>query len=251
MDSATQYLTILIIVGVFVLNAVNIVVRRRGFPLMRKIDALDSFAHTANESIEANRPLHIGLGNITPGTESTMLALVTTEFANYAAQHVTVSDSSPILTVSAAVAIPLATDTLKRAYESRNLLDRYRFDFARWYPSGSQSLAYAAAVTSMQNDDHLGANIFIGDYGAELALMIRASRRHEHTAIAGSTSLVGQAVAYGMANHALIGEEVFAASGYLSGNHSLGVRNVSIDIVRVLIALIIIILTVFSLLNGR
>jgi hypothetical protein len=131
--------------------------------------------------------------------------------------------------------LPLAQDTLRRAYQSRNRLDRFRYSAVRWYPSGSRSLAYAAALTVAIRDDSVSSNILAGSFGPEMALIMEAGARRGSPSLAVSDQLSGQAIAYAFSEYVLIGEEVFAARAYLSESPAKAFDVVRLDLLRWLI----------------
>lgn len=251
MDSTTQFLAILIILAIFLINAVNIVVRRRGRLPMRRLSAVDNIPIESAASVETANPLLISFGNVAPGTGSTMLALASADIGAYAAQSAAYSTAKPIVTTSNTVAVPLATNTLQRAYAMRDRLSFFEPVQARWYPDNGQALLFAAAMTAVETDDRAGANVLVGRFGAELALIAHAAKRGNRHVIAGSDQLDGQAVAYAMADDALIGEEIFAVPGYLSPQPYLAHRNITIDIARGLLVAVIVVLTIVAILNGN
>jgi hypothetical protein len=143
-----------------------------------------------------------------------------------------IGDASPIFTVSDTAALPLAMDTLRRAYNAENRPNAFLAVSARWYPSGTRSLAFAAALMTLQKDDQVSGNVLTGRFGAELALILDSANQQGKPSIAVSDTLDGQAVAYALSGNVLIGEEIFAAPGYLSDDLILKKRNIVIDRMR-------------------
>ncbi len=253
--SNTTFLTIcIIIIALFA----NILIRLTERKPMRPIAAIDSLATMAGASIEANRPVHVSLGSTTIGDDTTMLALPGSEFIYYMAREVAIGDAPPLFTVAEGAAIPLAADTLRRAYEQENRINAYNgINFfsknpisTRWYPAGRRSLAFAAALMTMQVDDKLSGNVLMGRYGIELSLVLDAAYRRGVTSVAGSDHLDAQAVAYAMADGALIGEEVLTASAYPADDYRTQKRNFAIDLMRGLVVVAIIGLTVYNFFGG-
>lgn len=248
MDTTTQAIALIIILITFVLNAL---VRRRQRTPMRPIKAFDAIPDMTGESIEASRPLHVSIGAASLGEETTIVTLVGREFIYYLTREVAIGDAPPIFTVADTAAIPLAMATLQRAYTDENRTDAFTRLSTRWYPSQSRTLAFAAAITAMQNDDQLSGNVLTGRYGAELALILDASNRYDRPSIAMSDLLAGQAVAVAMSKEALIGEEVFAAPGYLSDDVRLVNRNLVTDGMRYVLIAAIFIWMVLLLISGN
>lgn len=248
-DTTTQITSILIILLVLVITAVMSRRRRNPFTL-RPIAAFAQMPSFARRSIEADRPVHLSIGSAGLGGESTILAIASAELAYQVALRASVGGASPILTLSDTSALPLGQDTIRRAYQSRGLGERFRASSVRWYPSGSRSLAFAAAITAMMSDDDITANILAGSFGPELALIMDSSARRGIPALAVSDQLEGQAVAYAMADEPLIGEEIFAGGAYLGGSPSQTTESVTIDIVRWLLVIAIVAAFILTIRGG-
>lgn len=250
-----ELLTLAIIILAIFANVGRRIRERRP---MRPIAALDNISKMSGMSIEASQPLHFSIGSATIGDETTVIAMLGSEFLHYAARQVAVGDAPPLFTVSDSTALPLATDTLRRAYEAENRPYAFnRFNMfsntllsTRWYPAGRRSLAFAAALMTIQADDEISGNIMVGRYGIELGLVLDAAYRHDNQTIATSDQLDGQAIAYGLAGDALIGEEVFTAASYIGDNPNLQNRAFAIDRLRVFVVAAIIIIIVARLVTG-
>jgi hypothetical protein len=76
-------------------------------------------------------------------------------------------------------------------------------------------LTFAAGATSLIVDEDTTANVLVGSFGQEVALMTEAGARKGLSQSVGSARIEGQAVAFVAADHPLIGEEMFVAGAYL------------------------------------
>jgi hypothetical protein len=249
-DSTIQFLGIIIILLAMVISVImtQFIRRRRDLFTLRKIAAFDVLPTWVGVAIEANRPLHMSLGSVELGGRSTVLALASAELFYQLTQQASIGDVAPILTLSNTSALPLGYDTLRRAYASRNRLERYRSNSVRWYPGGTRSLAFAAALTGLMSTDNVSANVLVGSFGPELALVMDASYRRNLPVIAASDQLEGQAIAYALADQPLIGEEIFAAGSYLGRRSAERADVVTIDLLRwLLIAAIFVVMVITGL----
>jgi hypothetical protein len=244
-NTDSPVITILILLLTMVISVVvtQFVRRRKDLFTLREIPAYSTLPLVVGESIEANRPMHVSLGSAGIGGANTLLALASAELAYQVVQRAAIGAVAPILTVSDASALSLAQDTLRRAYRSRDLLDRYRIGSAQWYPAGGRSLAFAAALTAVVGNDRVAGNVLAGSYGPELALISEAAIRRDQHLVATSDQLEGQAVALVMAEHPLLGEDVFAAGAYLGQGASQIAGVVTQDVLRWLLILFIFIPT--------
>lgn len=232
-DANTQVFGILLILLTLVLSVIATQqMRRRGTVPLRVIPAYATLPDTIGLAIESNRPLHLALGSTALGGQTTLLSLAAAEYFYQVAARAAISDLAPIVTLSDGMALPLAQDTLRRAYLARGRANRYRFTNARWYPSGARSMVYAAAISALIGDTRPSANLFAGEFGPELGLMMETGARRDVPGIAVSGQLEGQAVAYAFSEHLLIGEEVFAAGAYLGGGAGQIAETLTLDILR-------------------
>jgi hypothetical protein len=153
------------------------------------------------------------------------------------AERTSVSDRPPVVTSGDASLAVLSQDTLQSGYRAAGAEDQYRFTTGRL--TGLTPFSYAAGSISTIHDENVSANIFIGDFGTEAALLAEASDRENASLVAASDDLSAQSVFYAAAQEPLIGEELFAAGAYVgagaSHEASLNVQ----DILRWLIILAI------------
>jgi hypothetical protein len=242
LSSTVQFISIAIIVLTLVTTLIlTQIIRRRREVALRVMDTYEALPLMIGESIESDRPMHVSFGSAGVGGSNTILALATAEFFYQVAQQIAIGAVPPIATVSETSALPLAYGTLNRAYRSRNRLDRAEFNSVRWYPSGTQSLAFAAALTATIADERVSGNVLIGEFGPELALVLDAAARRNQRTIAGSVLLEGQAVAYAMSERTLIGEELFTADAYMSEGAAPKASLITLDVLRYLLILFILI----------
>lgn len=240
MSSTTQLVSILILLlalATYLILTQSI--RRRRPVALRPIPAFERVPLLVGEAIEADRPIHISFGDAGLGGTDTVLTLSAAELAYQIAQRNAIGVTSPVITLSNTTSIPLAQDTLRRAYALRGSTSVYRAGGTRWFPSGSQSLAFAAALTATMADDRVTGNVLVGSFGPELALILDQSNRRNIPSIATSTRLDGQAVAWALSDTPLIGEEVFTAGGYLGERAGPVAQIVTQDILRWLVVLMI------------
>jgi hypothetical protein len=248
-DPSTQFIAIIILLLTLVVSVIvtQFIRRRHDLVALRDIAAYRALPGLVGEAIEANRPIHVSLGSAGIGGANTLLALASAELFYQMAVRAAIGATAPLLSVSDPTAVPLGQDTLRRAYQSRGLLNRYRRGNVRWYPAGPRSLAFAAALTAALGVEQAAGNALVGSFGAELALVGDAAARHGQKLIAASDQLEGQAVAYVMSDQPLIGEEIFSAGAYLAGKPSHIATLFTLDVLRLLLILAILIPTLIAL----
>ena len=252
MNSSTQLLSIVILLIAFVATviATQVIRRRRdAFPL-RPIRAYQNLPLMVGSAIEANRPVHLSLGSSGLGSDKTLLSLASAELFYRISQQAAIGATSPLITTSDATSIPLGYDILRRAYTSRGLMASYDTRAIQWYPSGPRSLAFAAALTAILGVNQVDANVLVGSFGPELALIAEGAARRNQSLIAASDQLSGQAIAYAMSDRPLIGEEIFSAGAYMGDEARYKAALVAQDLLRWLLILLLIVLAAAALSPG-
>ena len=229
--------------GVLILAAVLLVAltlwRRSSPGSLRLIEAYERLNRSIGLAVENGTRLHISLGRGNLFTTRGGSALAGLAMLRRLSERTSVSDRPPIVTSGDASLAILSQDTLQSGYRAAGTEDQYRFSTGRL--TGLTPFSYAAGTVSTIHDENVSANIFMGDFGTESALLVEASDRENANLIAASDNLSAQAIFYASAQEPLIGEELFAAGAYVgagaSHEASLNVQ----DILRWLIILAIII----------
>ena len=247
-NTTLQVFSILfVLITVFLVYTARFLQARRRSTILRPIAGFEKIPLWVGQAIEANRPLHLSLGSAGIGDNTTILSLAGAELFYFIIQDATRGDVSPIITTTSTAAIPLGQDTLRRAYQSRNLSSRYQPAKARWYPQGQRSMAFAAALTGMMKVENPSAHVLVGSFGTELALVLDEAHHQKQPTLAVSDQLEGQAIAFALAGDYLIGEELFAAPGYVSDDPANKAESVVVDIWRGLLILGLLELLMFNI----
>lgn len=204
----------LVLLGGLLLIVFTVLVRY-GFKLaLRSLKSYDALTKQVSLAVESGGRVHLSLGSgsiIGEDTGTTISALAVLEFVSEASS---ISDYSPVATTSDATALPVIADTVRRAYRRKDALDRYEIMSARLV--AFDALTMAGGATSIIADDNVRANVLTGSLGPEIALMAEAGQRKHLTQVAGSDRLQAQAAGYVMADHVLLGEELYGARAYLT-----------------------------------
>jgi hypothetical protein len=181
--------------------------------VLRRIDAYQSLPVTVGQAVETGRRLHISLGTGSVGATDTAATIAGLTVLNQISAAAAVSDRPPVVTTADGAAMLLAQDTLRSVYARQNALARYDPESAQ--VAGLTPLSFGAAQTSLPADEVVAAAILIGAAGSEAVLLAEAGQRAGVTTLAGADSLPTQAMLFATADHALIGEDLFAGAAYI------------------------------------
>jgi hypothetical protein len=198
--------------------------------------------------VEDGKRLHIALGEgdlTNPVNASALIGLTTLERI---AQMGKVSDRPPVASSGNGALSILSQDTLRSTYRAGNALEQY--DPARGRLTGPTPFSYITGTIPVMKFEQVSANLLIGKFGPQVALLCEAAEQEKAFTLAASESLAAQAVLYASAQEPLIGEEIFAVPAYLQTSPSHQASLNAQDILRWVIAGGILLGILIKLLTG-
>ena len=133
----------------------------------------------------------------------------------------------------------VAQEVVSESYVRSGFADRYKQEDIR-YVSSSQ-FGYAAAVEGIITRSHPAAIFLLGTFEAESLILAETGNSVGAIQIAGTDSTIQLAFFIVACDYTLIGEELFVASGYLSGDRAILASVRAQDVLKVAIAAFLII----------
>lgn len=226
--------------GVIVFSVLLMVVlsamHRRSRPAFRSIPAFINLRQAINHVVENGTRLHVSLGHSALTKPQAGSALAGLTLLRRLAELTSASDRPPIASSGEATLALLSQDTLQGASHSSA---RGSYDPTEGRLTGLTPFSYAAGAVIDIRDENISANVLMGNFGVEAALLTDAAERADAFMLAGSDNLAAQAVIYASAQEPLIGEELFAAGAYTDSGPMHNASLVVQDILRWLIVLVI------------
>ncbi len=215
---------------------------RRGKFQVREIAGLKAVEDAIGRCTEMARPLLFtpGWGGDIqrPTTIASMniLAHVAEKTARYDCRLLYPTHDPVIMTV--------AQEVTREAYTRAGCADRYRPDDIS-YVTSSQ-FGYAAAVDGLISRLKPASVFLLGTFEAESLILAETGNSIGAIQIAGTDSTIQLAFFIVACDYTLIGEELFVASGYLSGDESILASVRAQDMLKVLIGLLLVVAVVWS-----
>ncbi len=201
--------------GLVILSAIMMLaltyLRRKSHPVFRDIPAFTRLRQAVGLVVEDGSRLHVSLGRGSLTTPQSASALAGLALLRRLADFTSAGDQPPIATSGDAPLAILSQDTLQAASK---FSDRPASDPAAGRLTGLTPFSYAAGAIPAIRDEKVTANVLMGNFGVEVALLTDAVERENTFVVAGSDNLTAQAVIYASAQEPLIGEEIFAAGAY-------------------------------------
>lgn len=213
-------LTGLAVSGVIGLSVVLLLVlsflNRRSPFKFRDIAVYSRLRRAIGLAVEDGTRVHFSVGRGSIVTPSAASALVALSALQCVGERTAVSDNPPVATAGDGTLSILAQDSLSSAYDAAGALDLFEPDSAR--VAGLTPFSYAAGTIPVLHDENISANVVLGHFGMEVALITDAAERDGIFTIAASDQIPAQAVLFATTPDALIGEELYAAGAYLQSS---------------------------------
>lgn len=186
--------------------------RRKSEPVFREIPAFIHLKRAIGISVEAGTRLHISLGRGGMQTPNAAPGLAGLAMLRYLTEQTSASDEPPVVTSGSADLALLSRDTLRAGYNAAGAEEIYDPTTGRL--TGLTPFSYAAGAIPIIRDENVSANILIGHFGPEVALLTDAAERTNSPAVAAAVDPAAQAIIYASVDDPLVGEELFAAGAY-------------------------------------
>ena len=192
-----------VLVAAGLLLGLTFIRRKATTPVFREIPAFTRLKRALGISVEAGTCLHISLGRGGLQTPDAAPGLAGLAMLRHLAEQTSASDEPPVVSSGAADLSILSRDTLQAGYKSAGAEDLYDPTTGRL--TGLTPFSFAAGAIPILQDENVSANIFIGHFGPEIALLTDAAERTNSPAVAAAVDPTAQAVIYASVDDPLVG----------------------------------------------
>ena len=205
-------------------------------PFIRRIPGIDAIEEAIGRATEMGRPVLYVPGVTDIDDIQTVAALVILE--NVA--KVTARYETPIrVPVTYPIPFTIAEEMVKSGYLNAGRADQYDPDSVRFI--SPEQFAYVAAVTGIMLRDKPAAHIFMGAFFAESLLLAETGFSTGAIQVAGTANVHQMPFFVVACDYTLLGEELFAASAYLSGEPKLVGSLKGADLIKVVIIVVVVV----------
>ncbi|MEO0091802.1 MAG: fibronectin type III domain-containing protein [candidate division WOR-3 bacterium] len=212
---------------------------------VRKIAGLLAVEEAVGRATEMGKPiLYVpgltGISDVATIAAMNILGEVAKKIATYDSQLI-VPNTDPIV-------FTVAQEVVKQAYTQAGRPDAFKPDSV-YFVTDSQ-FAYAAAVDGIMTREKPATNFFMGYFYAEALILAETGASTGAVQIAGTDSVMQLPFFIVACDYTLMGEELYAASAYLSREPLLLGGLIGQDWGKAIIALILIVATIIGLLTN-
>lgn len=181
-------------------------------PFVRRLAGIDAIEEAIGRATEMGRPVLYIPGILDIDELQTVAGLVILESVS----RLTAKYATPIrVPVSYPIPFTIAQEIVKGSYLRAGTMDAYEADSVRFV--SPEQFAFVAAVTGIMLRDRPAAHIFMGAFYGESLMLAETGFSTGAIQVAGTANVAQLPFFVVACDYTLIGEELFAASAYLSG----------------------------------
>ncbi|MDZ4805583.1 MAG: DUF6754 domain-containing protein [Candidatus Eisenbacteria bacterium] len=185
---------------------------RRGKSLfIRNMPGLDAIEEAIGRATEMGKPILYVPGIDDATNIQTIYSMI---ILNHVAKRVAQYDTPLIVPVGKAIVTPMAEEAVKSGYAAAGRPDAYNPNNVRFL--SDEQFAFTAAVNGIMNREKPAANIYLGSFFAESLVLAETGIMTGAIQIAGTANIHQLPFFVVACDYALVGEEFYAATAYLS-----------------------------------
>jgi hypothetical protein len=178
---------------------------------LRKIPGLEAVDEAVGRATEMGKPLLYLTGSYDMDSISTIASVnILAHIAKKVAQY----DSRLIVPCRQPVAMTVCQEVVREAYINAGRPDAYNANDI--FLIAAQQFSFVAAVDGLMMREKPAANFFLGTFGGEALLLAETGAMSGAIQISGTDSTYQIPFFIAACDYCLIGEELYAASAYLS-----------------------------------
>lgn len=209
MKKANNFAILIILSAIILYFIVH--ARRNPNMFLRKIGGLDAVDEALGRATEMGKPVLFVHGLTSMGSISTIAAIsilgrIARKIADYDANLKVVNNDPIVMSVS--------QEVVKESYLEAGRPDAYNPDNV--FLVASEQFPYVAAVGGIMTRERPAANFFVGYFYAEALILAETGATTGAIQIAGTDAYTQLPFFITTCDYTLIGEELYAASAYLS-----------------------------------
>ncbi len=183
----------------------------RKLPSIRRVSGLDALDEAIGRATEMGRPVHFSPGISDVNEAQTMASMA---ILDYVARKCARNDVPLIMSNNKVLVHTLSEEIIKNAYLTENKPDAFNPDDVRFLTDNQ--FGYATGVTGIMRRERVATNIAIGAFWAESLIFAQTGYEIGAIQIAGTANTHQIPFFVAACDYCLIGEEIYAASAYIS-----------------------------------
>ena len=213
-------------------------------PQIRRIPGLDAIEEAVGRSVEMGRPVYYPLGAAGFGNAQTGGKMAALSLISYTAELAAERGIKLLAGTTHTTMIPMLDEVMSQAYTAYNAPELHELSDIRWFPS---QMAYVAGTDTIFKHEKPGAMLMIDTWWAEALAFCEIGRRGGAFMIGGTDYRPYMPYFIATCDYALIGEEIFIASAYISDDPAVKATVWAEDIMKFIIIGLTLVFTALGL----
>lgn len=213
---------------------------------LRPLTGYRKLTGQVGRAVESGQKLHISLGQAGLVDSSAVTSVAASQFLTTLAKESCANNTPPIVTVGSGTILPLAEAQIRQAYLAVDRLYQYHPEHSQFIAQEGDNFAFAAGITGELAQNNVLSHILAGRYGPEIGVIGGAASRHKMEQIIATDDPTALSIATAISNNTIVGEELFAAGAYLEKEPTQIASLQVQDILRWVIAAILIGLALYN-----
>lgn len=185
--------------------------KRGRVPSVRRIPGIDAIEESVGRATEMGRPVLYSPGI---GRLDNMMTIAALSVLRFVAEKCAQFLVRVLVPIFEPVVVSAAGDTLREAFRSAGVPERFDPSDIRFLSKDES--AYAMGVTGLMRTERAAAGFYFGSFGYESLLIAEAGNRQGIIQVAATADFFQIPFFICACDYVLIGEELYAASAYLS-----------------------------------
>ncbi len=221
-------LVIMIAVAIYIRRA-----QRGRIPSVRRIPGIDAMDEAVGRAVEMGRPIICshGIANLRAATTGPQ-TIAGLSVLSYVARRSAEVGARLIVPVRQPEVWPIAAEIVETAYKMAGKGDEYSSEDVMFL--SNQQFGFSSNYMGMMMRERPGANIMIGAYWAESLQLAETGARVGAMQIAGTANTAQIPFFLVTSDYCLIGEEIYVAGAYLTGEAPLLASLAGQDVGRII-----------------
>lgn len=228
------------------ISVIQVALKGRRMPNIRRLAALDAIREAVGRATETGRPVvfNNGWGGIL-SAEFSIQTLAGVDILSYVAKETAKMNTKLLVPLYQGATLPLVTDTVYQSYLATGHPDRFQTNVDIRYISDEQ-WPWISAVMGILRREKPAANILMGFFWGETLLQTESGFLSGALQIGGTAQM--DAIPYFAAtcDYFLIGEELYAAGAYVSGDPVQVASIFSEDVIKAIVLALLIVGVIFT-----
>lgn len=235
--NSTRWSVLVLLVVAFLAVLYHILRAQDGAaPFVRRIPGIAAIEEAIGRATEMGRPVLFVPGINDIDEIQTVAGLVVLEHV----ARITARYETPVIVpVSYPIPHTIAEEMVRSGYAHAGRPDRYDPDSVRFV--SPEQFAYVAAVTGIMMRDRPAAVLYMGSFYGESLMLAETGFATGAIQVAATANVHQLPFFVAACDHTLIGEELFAASAYLSGEPKLVGSLKGADLMKLVVITIIVV----------